>query len=122
MKPTTQATGFNTVLYTGNGDTQSITGVGFTPDLVWVKNRDESDRFHLLTDTVRGATKSLASSLTATEADTTYSNGLTAFGTDGFSVGSLIDFNGSADKMVAWCWDAGSSTVTNDDGLSLIHI
>ena len=116
MKPTTQATGFNTVTYTGNGGTQSITGVGFTPDLVWVKNRDESSRFNLLTDTVRGATKSLASSLTATEADTTYSNGLTAFGTDGFSVGNLIDFNGSADKMVAWCWDAGGSTVTNTNG------
>jgi hypothetical protein len=37
MKETQQATGFNTVLYTGNGGTQSITGVGFSPDLVWTK-------------------------------------------------------------------------------------
>jgi len=110
MKPTTQATGFNTVTYTGNGGTQSITGVGFSPDLVWVKNRDETDRFPLLTDTIRGATKSLASSLTSAESGTTYSNGLTAFGTNGFSVGNLIDFNGSADKMVAWCWDTETTT------------
>ena len=106
----------NTVLYTGNGGTQSITGVGFAPDLVWVKNRDESSRFHLLTDTVRGATKSLASNLNVAESSTTYSNGLTAFGTDGFSVGNLIDFNGSGDAMVSWNWLAGGSTVTNDVG------
>ena len=37
MKETTQATGFNTVLYTGTGATQSINGVGFSPDLVWIK-------------------------------------------------------------------------------------
>jgi hypothetical protein len=28
---------FNTVLYTGDGSTQAITGVGFQPDLVWIK-------------------------------------------------------------------------------------
>ena len=102
---------FNTVLYTGNGSTQSITGVGFgsAPDLVWVKNRDKSDRFHLLTDTVRGATKSLSSNLTSNEASTTYSNGLTSFNSDGFSVGNLIDFNGTNDRMVAWNWKAGTS-------------
>jgi hypothetical protein len=30
---------FNTKLYTGTGATQSITGVNFQPDLVWIKNR-----------------------------------------------------------------------------------
>jgi hypothetical protein len=32
---------FNTKLYTGNGNTtQTISGVGFQPDWVWIKSRD----------------------------------------------------------------------------------
>jgi hypothetical protein len=54
---------FNSVLYTGNGSTQSITGVGFQPDLVWIKNRNSTNE-HNLTDIVRGATKYLHSNLT----------------------------------------------------------
>ena len=101
---------FNTVLYTGDGGTnRAVTGVGFAPDWVWVKNRDEADRYHLFTDTVRGATKSLASSLTNAEADTTYANGLKSFDSDGFTVGNLIDFNGSSDKIVAWNWKAATA-------------
>ena len=56
MKETTQAEGFNTVTYAGNGGTQSITGVGFEPDLVWIKNRGFANS-HQLVDSVRGATK-----------------------------------------------------------------
>ena len=40
---------FNAVIYTGNGSTQNITGVGHQPDLIWIKNRDASDA-HVLTD------------------------------------------------------------------------
>ena len=48
---------FNTILYTGNNNTsQNITGVGFQPDLVWVKNRDNVERHHLV-DAVRGDNK-----------------------------------------------------------------
>ena len=28
---------FNTKLWTGNGGTQSITGIGYAPDFVWIK-------------------------------------------------------------------------------------
>jgi len=47
---------FNTKLYTGNGasgSTQAITGVGFQPDLVWIKSRTTSAR-HVLQDVIRG--------------------------------------------------------------------
>ena len=33
---------FNTKLYTGNGGTNAITGVGFQPDWVWIKHRNGS--------------------------------------------------------------------------------
>jgi hypothetical protein len=51
---------FNTLLYTGNGTSQSITGVGFQPDLVWMKSRDFSYS-HTFVDVVRGATKEIYS-------------------------------------------------------------
>jgi len=30
---------FNTKLYSGNGSSQAITGVGFQPDMTWLKSR-----------------------------------------------------------------------------------
>ena len=47
--------GFNTVTYIGTGSTQNITGVGFSPDLVWMKSRSSGTRNHFLFDSVRGA-------------------------------------------------------------------
>ena len=114
FKPTTQATGFNTVLYAGNGGTQSISNVGFTPDLVWIKNRSFANS-HQLVDSVRGATKHLFSN--TTDQEYTYANGLTSFNTDGFSIGNLNDVNNASYNYVGWCWDAGSgSPVSNTDG------
>jgi len=39
---------FNTKLYTGNGRTQSITGVGFQPDLLWQKKRSNSQNARII--------------------------------------------------------------------------
>ena len=105
---------FNTKLYTGNGGTQSITGVGFQPDWVWLKKRN-STADHGLYDAVRGVTKQLYSNDAAAEA--TNANSLTAFGTDGFSIGTSSMINGNSDTFASWNWKAGgSSTSTNSDG------
>lgn len=104
---------FNTVLYTGNGSTQSITGVGFQPDWVWLKERDGADG-HGLFDSVRGATKWLGSE--GTYAEGTYPTMLTSFDTDGFSLGSWSGFNESGRSMVSWNWKANGSGVSNTDG------
>jgi hypothetical protein len=101
---------FNTVLYTGNGTSQSITGVGFQPDLVWMKSRDFSYS-HTFVDVVRGATKEIYSN--ATNAETTAATGLTSLDSDGFSVGADAGWNANADDKVAWCWKAGGTAVTN---------
>jgi len=104
---------FNTVLYTGNGATQSITGVGFQPDFVWIKDR--SDAYdHRLTDSVRGATKLLYSSLTNAEA--TEATSLTSFNSDGFSLGSANGVNSNTDNHVAWNWLGANSTTSNTAG------
>jgi len=104
---------FNTVLYTGNGSTQSITGVGFQPDWLWIKNRSGSND-HILQDVVRGATKSLESNGTA--AETTSSTRVTSFDSDGFSVGSAGTNNTNSSNYVSWNWLAGNGTASNSDG------
>jgi hypothetical protein len=100
-------------LYTGNGSTQTISGLGFSPDLVWIKNR-ASTYGHIITDIVRGADKQLYPY--ATNAESTEATAVTSFNSDGFSLGSWAPVNVSSDAHVAWCWDAGSSTVTNTVG------
>ena len=100
---------FNTVLYTGNRpSTQSITGVGFKPDLVWIKDRDSGVYPNVLTDSVRGNTKYLQSD--SSQAELTTTTGITSFDSNGFSLGANGYFNGGAsganDEMVAWNWKA----------------
>ena len=105
---------FDTKLYTGNGGTQSVGGFGFSPDFAWIKNRVDGGLAHFLFDSVRGATKALSSNLTSTES--TQSDALTSFNNDGFSVGAKHNVNENNNGIVAWAWDAGTSTVTNNDG------
>jgi len=108
-----QSAHFNTKLYTGNASTNAITGVGFQPDLVWLKRRDGSGN-HNVYDSARGVTKYLESSSTAPEQTQTY--GLTAFGTDGFTLGSNGNMNGSSQSFVSWNWKAGGTGSSNTDG------
>ena len=99
---------FNTVLYTGNGTSQSITGVGFQPDWVWFKSRDDGSLWHYLLDSSRGGTKRLYTN--GTGAESTNANAIQSFDSDGFSVGSASNINASSDPIVAWNWKAGGST------------
>ena len=97
----------NPVLYTGNSSTQAITGVGFQPALVWLKDRDATSS-HRLYDAVRGVTERIQSN--TTEAETTEADGLTAFGADGFSLGSNAATNDNSNLYVGWNWKAGTTT------------
>ena len=111
---------FDVLTYAGSGAKTFDNGsTSMQPDLVWVKSRG-SALAHKLTDSVRGTTKSIESN--STNAEATESTGLTAFGTDGFTVGADGDY--SASSMAAWAWKksatAGMDIVTwtgNDDGL-----
>jgi hypothetical protein len=107
------ATAMDVKLYMGNGSTQTISGLGFSPDFVWLKKRNGATS-HRLFDAVRGATKNLFSDSTA--AESTDSTTLSAFDSSGFSLGTNGAVNALSDTFAAWCWDAGSSTVTNTAG------
>ena len=106
---------FNTKLYSGDGGTQSVTGVGFQPDFTWLKSR--SAGFHnRLFDAVRGAGKNLISD--NTNAEQTVDEGVTAFNSDGFSVkqGGTIEANNSSHTYVSWNWKANGAGSSNSDG------
>src|SRR6056300_908365 len=95
---------FNTVLYDGTSANHAITGLGFQPDLVWIKSRSNAS-WHSLQDSSRGATKSLFSN--QTNAEITYTDAQTSFDANGFTLG--VDTQGgsvnvSGRNYVAWCW------------------
>ena len=99
---------FNSKLWTGTGSTNALTGVGFQPDFTWIKSRSDS-LSHALFDAVRGTTKVLNSN--ANSAEYTNTDTLTAFGTDGFTVGSNTGVNANGETRVAWNWKAGTTSI-----------
>jgi hypothetical protein len=107
------STAMDVKLYTGNGSTQTISGLNFSPDFVWLKARSAAER-NVVFDQVRGAGYRLLTD--GTESEALETNTLSAFTSDGFSLGVSNGVNGSGTSMVAWTWDAGSSTVTNTQG------
>jgi len=106
---------FKTVLYTGNGSTQSITGVGFQSDFFWLKGRSYAEHHHLY-DVVRGATQVIYSNRTVAEATDTL--GLTSFDADGFSIGSRHEINNTGNTFVAWCMKAGGAPQADNSNTS----
>jgi len=114
---------FNTVLYTGNtSSTRSITGVGFEPDLVWIKSRftNGNNIGHVLTDQVRGASKALQTNSTGAEITNGIYGYLSSFNTDGFTLtrGSSngAEVNDSPYTYAAWNWLAANGTSSNTAG------
>ena len=104
---------FNTVTYSGNGSTQSITGVGFQPDFVWIKSRSTSND-HVVFDSIRGATKRLRTN--STGAEDTQSNQLTSFDSDGWTTGDAYNTNNGSQTYVSWNWLGSNTTASNTDG------
>lgn len=108
---------YNNVLYTGTSLTNAITGVGFSPDLVWLKQRNSAQN-HGLFDTVRGTNNFIMSNGTSAE-NTRTTDTLSSFDADGFTLtpyssDAFINYTGRT--MVAWCFKAGGAAVPNTDG------
>ena len=108
---------FKTLLYTGTGSSNAITGVGFQPDFTWIKNRDATD-FHVLTDAVRGATKYIKSN--DTTAETTNAESLKTFDSDGFTVGTMNEVNTNTEDFVSWNWKMGTTSGIATNGSTTI--
>jgi len=101
-------------LYTGTGTSQVTVNAGqFKPDFVWLKSRSNAYN-HELYDSVRGVQKRMNSN--ATNAESTSTNGLTAFNSNGFTQGGEYE-TGLSGNYVGWQWQAGQgSTSSNTSG------
>ena len=107
---------FQSTLYTGTGSSLAVTQSGnstFQPDWVWIKGRSGATE-HVLTDAVRGVTKELSSDDNG--AEETVAQGLTAFGSSGFTVGTDGSYNTGSATYVGWQWKANGSGSSNEDG------
>ena len=112
---------FGVVTWTGDGTTgRAISGLGFSPDLIWFKDRTQAFS-HRIYDTSRGIAsnggKRLFSNTTAAENDQTSGQDISAVGADGFTLGaSDANYtNYNTDGNVAWCWKCGGGTTSSDD-------
>lgn len=106
---------FNPVLYTGNNSNgKAVTGVGFSPDLIWFKSRSAANG-HCLVNRITGVNAGLGSDSTAAEQNPN----LASFDADGFTVNSVVDFsstNANGNSIVAWNWKANGAGSTNTAG------
>ena len=107
------ANSFNISLWTGNGSSQSISGLGFSPNWVWGKERSNTSSNELL-DTIRGATNYISTNLT--NAQGTSGQGLQSFNADGFTVGNDGAWNQNGETYVGWSWKANPLLTINTDG------
>jgi len=121
-KPEADTSNFKAVLYEGNGGTNFVSNVGFEPDLVWVKARDDAHD-HVLYDTVRGVGSGKALSSNATYAEGAYDatyGFLDTFEARGFvaKTGSSVAnyTNKNNESYVAWNWKGGGDAVSNGNG------
>ena len=105
---------FNTKLYTGNAtNSTSITGVGFQPDLLWIKDRTNVNN-HSIQDAVRGAGYNLQTNTTNAQGLATET--ISSFDTDGWTMNNGGGVNGSGAAFASWNWKASGAGSANTDG------
>ena len=102
---------FKVLTYTGNASTNAITGVGFAPDLIWIKHRTAGHDWTAW-DTTRGTEVMLTTNEAYAEADGSShgADGVTAFGSDGFTLGNVARTNASSAAHVAYNWKLNAGT------------
>ena len=111
---------FNVVTYTGDGSTSNaISNLGFSPDMVWIGQRSSptADYSNGIWDTTRGRAKLMYSSRSNAEpSDSSSTQDLVSFDSDGFTVGTNnnASVNASSKEMVGWCWKANGGTTSSD--------
>ncbi len=109
---------FNTVLYSGTGSNQSVTGTGFTADWIWLKERNGTD-YHFVNDSVRGKGSNnhyLNLHPNATSAESDQTTGVNAINSNGFDITYRGELNESGKNYVSWNWKAANGTASNTDG------
>ena len=103
-----------TFRYDGTANNINFQGATrFTPDWVWAKRRSDTED-NVVFDSVRGVQKQLRTNATGVES--TKTNAISSFNSNGFTTGSNNALNTNNETYVAWCWKGGGAAVTNDTG------
>lgn len=105
---------FDIVTYTGNGTSKTISSLNFKPDLVWIKQRDTVNIYHVLSDSINGTGFYYSTDQPNQPISTT--TRITSFTSNGFSLGNDFSVNRNGVSYVAWCWRAGNGSVSNNNG------
>ena len=112
---------FDTLLWTGNAaSSRAITGLNFQPDWSWAKNRDNSSRYHVVADSVRGSNGSGGMKLlypNDTQGEnTSATDNFKTLDSNGFTIGSDANVNSNSENIVAWNWKAVTTGSGNTTG------
>ena len=115
---------FAVTTYTGDGTsskviTNTVNGLSFQPDFVWLKVRNAVDN-HGIADSLRGTPKLIQTNLTAAEIAAPLQGFVSSFNSNGFTIASgatnNTNYNTNNNTYVAWQWKAGGTAVTNTNG------
>ena len=114
---------FDAETYEGSSSTKTISGVGFKPDMVWIKDRTGANKWGCY-DSNRGVQKWLILSENYSQNGVTditaTSTSLASFTSDGFTVSAMSAQpinNTNGNQFLTYMWKAnGASKTTNDAG------
>ena len=105
---------FSAKSYEGTGSSNAISGLGFEPGWVWVKNYDSTSN-HRMVNAVTGSSELMASNLTNVGADSSY---FSSFDSDGFTVGTASDTNANGDSFISWSWKGATQQSLNSGNVT----
>jgi len=108
---------YKTQLYTATGSALTTTGVGFSADWTWIKDRDAT-KWHNLVDTINGYNKYVYTNSTLPE--DTVTDRLTSWNSDGFVLGTNTETNNGTDDYASYNWKAGTTTGIATNGSTTI--
>jgi len=107
---------FNTVTYSGSETPQTITGVNFSADMAWFKNRTGTAAGGNIYDTVRGISDGWLYT-NETAASNNSGQPQITLNSDGYVLNSGYDLiNDGSSTYVSWNWKANGSGSANTDG------
>ena len=107
---------FITLLWEGTGASNAITGVGFQPDIVWIKDRDSTAQGQIA-DSPSGATKYWVPSENYSQS--TNAESIKSFDSDGYTLGTQGNVNASGNSLVGWNWKGGTTSGIDTTGADI---
>ena len=98
---------FNTITWAGNNSARSLTGVGFAPDWIWLKDRTNANAW-IVEGSAVSSDHSQRLELNENMALTNLTTGITALSSTTFTVGTFNNINTSSANIIAFLFSSVS--------------